>query len=57
MTTDMPAAIENAIKTTAYKFTDGAAYEPAGPYTIAVDKGAGLVDAYAAALSLGATAN
>jgi serine protease AprX len=50
-------AIENAIKSTAYKFTNGAGYEPAGPYTIAVDKGAGLVDAYAAALSLGASLN
>lgn len=50
-----PAAIEHALKSTAYKFTNGAAYEPAGPYTVAVDKGAGLVDVYAAAASLGAT--
>jgi serine protease AprX len=52
-----PAVIENAVKSTAFKFTNGAAYESAGPYTIAVDKGAGLVDAYAAALSLGASPN
>jgi serine protease AprX len=49
-----PAQIENAIKATAVKFTDGAPYQTVGPYTMAVDKGAGLVDAYAAALSLGA---
>jgi serine protease AprX len=51
-----PAQIENAIESTAHKFTDGLGYEPVGPYTLARDKGAGLVDAYAAALSLGATA-
>jgi serine protease AprX len=50
-----PAQIEAAIKSTAYKFTNGAAYEPAGPYTTSVDKGTGLADAYAAAVSLGAT--
>jgi serine protease AprX len=50
-----PAQIENAIKATAFKFSNGAAYETAGPYTTSVDKGTGLVDAYAAALSLGAT--
>ncbi|GIH02490.1 hypothetical protein Rhe02_05570 [Rhizocola hellebori] len=51
-----PAAIENALKATAYKFSNGAAYEPAGSYTTSVDKGTGLVDVYAAALSLGAAA-
>ncbi len=50
-----PGAIENALKSTAYKFSDGAAYEPVPGYTTSVDKGTGLVDAYAAALSLGAT--
>jgi serine protease AprX len=49
------AQIEDAIKSTAHKFADGAAYETAGPYTTSVDKGTGLVDAYAAALHLGAT--
>ncbi|GAA0925948.1 S8 family serine peptidase [Virgisporangium aurantiacum] len=50
-----PAQIEDAIKATAGKFTDGAAYETAGAYTTSPDKGTGLVDAYAAALRLGAT--
>lgn len=49
-----PADIEHAIKSTAYKFADGAAYEVSGPYTTSVDKGTGLIDAHAAALSLGA---
>lgn len=51
-----PAQIENAIKSTAFKFTNGAPYETVGPYTTSVDKGTGLIDAYSAALSLGATA-
>jgi serine protease AprX len=50
-----PAQIEDALKATAHKFTDGAAYQSAGPYTVAVDKGAGLADAYSAAVRLGAT--
>jgi serine protease AprX len=50
-----PAQVEDALKATAYRFTDGAAYESVGPYTTSVDKGTGLVDAYAAALRLGAT--
>ncbi|MFU8876329.1 S8 family serine peptidase [Micromonospora sp. SL4-19] len=50
-----PAQVEDALKATAYKFTDGAAYQTVGPYTIAVDKGTGLVDAYASAVRLGAT--
>lgn len=49
-----PADIEDAIKATAYKFDDGAPYEAFGPNTTSVDKGTGLIDAYAAALSLGA---
>ena len=44
-----PAQVETALKTTAYKFTDGAAYE-AGPLgTTSFDKGYGLVDVVAAA--------
>lgn len=40
-----PAEIEDALKATAHKFTDGAAYENvAGGYTSSFDKGAGLVD-------------
>jgi serine protease AprX len=50
-----PAQVEDAIKATAGKFTDGAAYEPVGSYTTAVDKGTGLIDAHAAAVRLGAT--
>jgi serine protease AprX len=47
-----PAEIENALKSTAYKFTAGAPYQPAGPYTSSFDKGTGLVDAVAAAGAL-----
>ena len=53
--TATPAQIEDALKATAYKFTDGAAYQTVGSYTTSVDKGTGLVDAYAAAVRLGAT--
>ncbi len=49
-----PAEIEDALKSTAYKFTAGAPYQAAGPYTSSFDKGTGLVDAVAAATSLGA---
>jgi serine protease AprX len=48
------AQIEDALKATAYKFADGARYQRVGRYTSSFDKGTGLVDAYAAALSLGA---
>jgi subtilisin family serine protease len=48
-----PAQIEDALKATAHKYTDGAAYEPAGPYTTSFDKGTGLVDVVAAANRLG----
>jgi serine protease AprX len=50
-----PAQIEDTLKATAHKYTAGAPYQTAGPYTTAVDKGTGLVDAHAAALRLGAT--
>lgn len=49
-----PAQVEDALKATAYKFTDGAAYQTVGHYTTSVDKGTGLVDAYASAVLLGA---
>ncbi|HEU5473438.1 MAG TPA: S8 family serine peptidase [Actinophytocola sp.] len=49
-----PAEIENALKSTAYKYTAGAAYQPVGSYTSSFDKGTGLVDAVAAAGALGA---
>jgi serine protease AprX len=48
------AEIENALKSTAYKYADGAAYSAVGPYTSSFDKGTGLVDVVAAAQSLGA---
>jgi serine protease AprX len=46
--------IEDALKSTAYKFKFGVPYQALGPYTSSYDKGAGLVDAYAASLALGA---
>jgi serine protease AprX len=49
-----PGDIENALKSTAHKYSDGAPYQPIGTYTSSYDKGTGLVDAYAAALQLGA---
>ncbi len=44
-----PAQVEAALKSTAHKFTDGAAYEPGTLGTTSVDKGHGLVDVVAAA--------
>jgi serine protease AprX len=49
-----PAQIEDVLKSTAYKYRDGAPYKRTGRYTSSFDKGTGLVDAYAAALRLGA---
>ncbi|PXY27199.1 S8 family serine peptidase [Prauserella muralis] len=43
-----PAEIEDALKSTAYKYTDGAPYQQAGPYTSSFDKGTGLADVVAA---------
>jgi subtilisin family serine protease len=48
-----PAQIEAALKSTAYRYTDGAAYTSAGGYTTSFDKGVGLVDVVAAATALG----
>jgi serine protease AprX len=50
-----PAEVEDALKSTAYRFTAGAPYEQAGAYLSSYDKGTGLVDTVAAAQSLGAT--
>jgi len=50
-----PAQIEDALKRTAYKFSDGAAYESGPLGTTSFDKGYGLVDVVAAANALGAT--
>lgn len=44
-----PAQVEEALKTTAYKYTDGAAYEAGALGITSVDKGHGLVDVVAAA--------
>jgi serine protease AprX len=49
-----PAQIDDTLKTTAHKYANGAPYVADGPYTSSFDKGTGLVDAYAAALRLGA---
>ncbi len=49
-----PGQIENALKSTALKFANGAPYRAVGPYTSSFDKGTGLVDVVAAATSLGA---
>ena len=46
--------IEYALERTAYKFASGAPYQRVGSITSSFDKGAGLVDAYAAAVALGA---
>ena len=54
--TATPAQIEDALKSTAYRYSDGAAYTTAGGYTTSFDKGTGLVDVVAAATKLGATA-
>ncbi len=47
-----PAQVENAMKSTAHKYSFGAPYEPAPLGTTSFDKGYGLVDAVAAAQSL-----
>ncbi|GAA4425937.1 S8 family serine peptidase [Actinokineospora soli] len=52
--TATPAEVEAALKSTTHKFTDGAPYQQVGPYETSYDKGTGLVDAVAAAVSLGA---
>jgi serine protease AprX len=49
-----PGQIENALKSTAYRFASGAPYQQAGPYLSSYDKGTGLVDTVAAATALGA---
>lgn len=47
-----PAQIETALKQTAHKFGDGAAYEPGPLGTTSFDKGYGLVDVVAAAAAI-----
>jgi subtilisin family serine protease len=53
--TATPAEIEDALKSTTYRFADGAAYRKVGEHTTSFDKGTGLVDVVAAAQSLTAT--
>lgn len=48
------ALIERTLERTAYRFRFGAPYHSVGGVLTSFDKGAGLVDAYAAALALGA---
>ncbi|MFZ5869651.1 MAG: S8 family peptidase [Actinomycetota bacterium] len=50
--TATPAEVEAAIKGTAYRYTDGAAYTTVGGYQTSFDKGTGLVDVVAAVNSL-----
>lgn len=47
-----PAQVEDALKATAHKYTDGDPYSPVGPYTSSPDKGTGLVDVVAAVHAL-----
>ncbi|MGH3870767.1 MAG: S8 family serine peptidase [Pseudonocardiaceae bacterium] len=51
-----PAQIENALKSTAFRYSDGAPYQNVSGYSTSFDKGAGLVDVVAAAKELGAHA-
>jgi serine protease AprX len=47
-----PTQVENAMKTTAYKYADGAPYESGPLGTTSFDKGYGLVDVVAAAAAV-----
>lgn len=49
-----PAEIENALKSTALHYSNGAPYQRVGAYWTSFDKGAGLVDTVAASKALGA---
>ena len=51
--TATPAEIEAALKSTAHRFPDGAAYRSVSGYTTSFDKGVGLVDVVAAVQALG----
>jgi serine protease AprX len=48
-----PDDIENALKSTAHRYTAGAPYQQTGPYLSSYDKGTGLVDTVAATTALG----
>jgi len=47
-----PGEIENALKSTAFRYPDGAPYQAVGAYSTSLDKGTGLVDVVAAAIAL-----
>ncbi len=49
-----PAEIENVLKSTALRYSNGAPYQRVGDYWTSFDKGAGLVDTVAASKALGA---
>jgi serine protease AprX len=49
-----PAQIENALKSTAFHYSNGAPYQQVGGYSTSFDKGTGLVDTVAASKALGA---
>ncbi|GAA4361456.1 S8 family serine peptidase [Angustibacter luteus] len=53
--TATPAEIEDALKATAHRYSDGAPYQAVAGYQSSFDKGAGLVDVVAAATRLGAS--
>ena len=55
--TATPAQIENALKSTAVRYSNGAPYQRVGGYWTSFDKGTGLVDTVAAAKVLGAHAH
>lgn len=48
-----PGEIEDALKSTAYQYADGARYRSAGEYQSSFDKGTGLVDVVGAVNALG----
>ncbi|SDH93262.1 serine protease AprX [Actinokineospora alba] len=52
--TATPAEIEDVLKRTALKYTDGSGYQTVNGYSTSFDKGTGLVDVVAAATALGA---
>ncbi|MGH3883947.1 MAG: S8 family serine peptidase [Pseudonocardiaceae bacterium] len=54
--TATPAEIEDALKSTAFRYSDGAPYQNVDGYSTSFDKGTGLVDVVAAAQALGAHA-
>lgn len=52
--TATPAEVEQVLKSTALRYSNGAPYQQVGRYQTSFDKGTGLVDALAAAKTLGA---